>query len=168
MAAKMEGSGQEARRRSVNLACVVFLLLPACSSAPDSPEAQIRALIARAETAAEEKDLGALKGMISDGYSDRQGQDKQMIVRVVGYHLMRSKTIHLLTQIAKIDLKDAEHAEVRIFLAMAGRAIDGFDQVSRLRADLYRIDFSVVAEQPKDWRVTRAEWRPAEMEDLGG
>jgi hypothetical protein len=143
------------------------LLLPACSSAPDSPEGQIRALIARAEKAAEEKDIATLKGMISDDYSDRQGQDKQLVVRVVSYHFLRSKTIHLLTQIAKIDLQDAKHADVTVFLAMAGRAIQGFDQVSRLRADLYRIDFSVSAEKPKDWKVTRAEWRPAEMEDLG-
>lgn len=144
------------------------LVLPGCSSAPASPEAEIRALIARAEEAAEEKDIAILKGMISDEYSDRRGGDKRMIVRVVSYHLLRSKTIHLLTQIAKLDLQDAAHADVTIYLAMAGRTITGFDQASRLRADLYRIDLSVVAEKPKDWKVTRAEWRPVEMEDLGG
>ena len=155
------------RARRVAVVFVAALLLPACSSTPDSPEAEIRALIARAEKAAEEKDIATLKEMISDDYSDQQGQDKQMIIRVVSYHLLRSKTIHLLTQVAKIDLQDTKHADVTIFLAMAGRAIQGFDQVSRLRADLYRIDFSVSAEKPKDWKVTRAEWRPAEMEDLG-
>lgn len=105
--------------------------------------------------------------MIADDYSSRQGENKQMIVRVVSYHLLRSRSIHLLTQIAKIDLQDNHHADVTVFLAMAGRVIPGFDQVARLRADLYRIDFTVVAEKPKDWKVTRAEWRPAEMEDLG-
>jgi hypothetical protein len=161
----------EVRRLLSALSCAAILagalLLPACSSAPDSPETEIRALIARAEKAAEEKSIATLKEMISDNYADQQGQDKRMIIRVVSYHLLRSKSIHLLTQIAKIDLQDAKQADVTIFLAMAGSAIEGFDQLSRLRADLYRIDFSVVAEKPKDWKVTRAEWRPAQMEDLG-
>jgi hypothetical protein len=142
------------------------LLLPACWSTPDSPEAEIRALIARAEEAAEEKDIATLKGMISDDYSADRGEDKQMVVRFISYQLLRSKSIHLLTQIAKIDLQDTRHADVTVFLAMAGRAITGFDQVAQLRADLYRIDFSVAAAQPKEWQVTRAKWRPAGMEDL--
>jgi hypothetical protein len=148
------------------LVLALALVLPACSSPPESPEAQIRALIARAEKAAEEKDIASLKEMISDDYTGGEGENKQTIVRIVSYHLLRSKSIHLLTQIANIDLQDTRHADVRVFLAMAGRAIAGFDQVSRLRADLYRIDFSLIAEQPKDWKVTSAEWRPAEMEDI--
>jgi len=160
---------REVRRRARDCIAAVLLanslLLAACTSEPDSPEAEIRALIARAEKAAEEKDIATLKEMISDGYKDAEGKDKPMIVRVVGHHLLRSKTIHLLTQIAKIDLHDDQHADVTIFLAMAGRAIEGFDQVSRLRADMYRIDFSVAAQEPKAWKVTTAEWRPAQMED---
>jgi len=51
-------------------------------------------------------------------------------------------------------------------VAMAGRAIGGLGDLSDLRADIYRIDFSAAAEGSPDWKVTRAKWKTAGIEDL--
>ena len=66
------------RRRPKCLALLTILAaawLPACAAEPDSPEAQIRALLQQAEAAAEEKNVGALKQLLSESYSDDHGQD---------------------------------------------------------------------------------------------
>jgi hypothetical protein len=140
----------------------------ACRSQPDTPEAQIRALIAKAETAAEEKDIGTLKDLISETYSGREGEPKRDVVRVIGFYLLRNKSIHLLTQVRRVALPEPKRAEATLFVAMAGRRIDAIDQLSGLRADIYRVDLTLADEAEGDWQVTRAAWRQADVTDLAG
>jgi hypothetical protein len=143
-----------------------LLLLSACRSEPDTPEAQIRALVAKAEKAAEDKDIGTLKGLISERYAGAGGEKKRELVAVVGYNLLRHKSIHLLTQIRDIEFREPSRAEVVVFVAMAGQMIEGLADLARLRADIYRVDFAAAEESKGDWKVTRAAWRPAQIEDL--
>lgn len=141
--------------------------LGACRSADDSPEAQIRSLIARAEKAAEEKDLATLKELISDSYAGREAENKRMLVRVLGYHLLRNKSIHLFTQIHEIELPQPKRAEATLYVAMAARAIEGVQQLAGLRAEIYRVDARFADEGEASWKLTYAEWRQAEVQDLG-
>lgn len=142
--------------------------LAACRSEPDSPEAQVRALIARAESAAEEKDIGTLKELISESYSGRGGERKRDLVRVIGYDLLRNQSVHLFTQVQRVEFPEPKQAEATVFVAMAGRGIDGIDQLAGLRADIYRVDVRVADEGEADWKVVRAEWRQADVTDLDG
>ena len=57
----------------------------------------MRALISRAESAAEKKDTGALKELISEGYSGEQGQDRQAVASLLTYYFLRHQTILLFT-----------------------------------------------------------------------
>src|SRR5262245_39128246 len=152
--------------KSLRLCSLLAMLAAGCRSAPDSPEAQIRALIAKAEKAAEEKDLATLKSLVSDRYSDEQRRDKRTVVGTVGYVLLRNKSIHLLTQVRTIEFPAPKQADCVVFVAMAARAMQGIDELSRLHADIYRVDFSAADEGTANWKVTRAEWRPAGIEDL--
>ena len=79
-------------------------MLMACSSAPkESPEDQIRALIAKGEKAAEEKDLGTLKDLVSDSYKDEEGNKKPEIMKILAFHLMQNASVHLLTRVRAIE-----------------------------------------------------------------
>ena len=60
----------------------------ACSSG-DSPEAQVRALLAQGEAAAEKKESAVLRHMVSEKYSDSQGQDKKAIDAILRYYFLR-------------------------------------------------------------------------------
>jgi len=71
-----------------------------------------------------------------------------------------------LTQVSSIEFPEPKHAECTVYVAMAGRAIGGLGDLSDLRADIYRIDFSAAAEGSPDWKVTRAKWKTAGIEDL--
>ena len=147
------------------LLLIVTLLAGACSSGPDSPEAQVRALIARGETAAEKKESGVLRQMISEKYADSQGQDKKAVEAILRYYFLRNESIHLLTRIRQISFPRPDVAQVDVMVAMAGQPIADAGQLERLRADLHRFEITL-ADENKEWKVIRAEWRRAEFSDF--
>ena len=161
--------GRPTSSRRLLLLCLLtsaFALVSACHSEPESPEAQIRALIAKAEKAAEEKDIGTLKGLISDSYAAREPRDKRELVALIGFFFLHNQSIHLLTQVSEISFPELKHADCVVFVGMAARAIQGVGDLSSLHADILRVEFSAVDEGSADWKVTRAAWRPAGVEDL--
>jgi hypothetical protein len=153
------------RRTGALLVAISAIVWPACSSEPESAQAQIRALLAEMEVAAEAKDLRPMKAVVSERYTDEAGNDRQAIVRLLAYHFLRNQSIHLLTRVAAIELPEAERASVTVYVAMAGRPIPGADALTQLRANLYRFDFAL-EDGGESWQVTRADWRPAEARDF--
>jgi hypothetical protein len=137
----------------------------ACSSERDSPEAQVRALLAQGEAAAEKKETAALRQMISEKYSDSQGRDKKAVDAVLRYYFLRNQSIHLLTRIRQIDFPQPDLAQADVMVAMAGQPISGAEELERLRADLHRFEISLARENG-EWKVMRAEWRRAEFADF--
>jgi hypothetical protein len=142
------------------------VLLPACAAEPDSPEAQVHALLQRAETAAEEKRVGTLKQLVSESYSDDRGHDKQAVAGLLTYYFLRNQSVHLLTRVQSIEFPKPARAHATVLVAMAGTPIPGIDELVRIRADLYRFDFSLSDEGSDEWRVTRAAWRRAAADDF--
>ncbi|MEW6681966.1 MAG: hypothetical protein AB1451_03455 [Nitrospirota bacterium] len=143
----------------------VGLSASACRSEGDSPEAQVRATIGRAEALAEGKDLGGLKALLSDAYRDDAGQDKRAILALLFVQFRRHESIHLLTRIDRIDIDPRAQATATVFTAMAARPIPTVSDLPALRADLYRFDLTLV-DKRGTWRVTKSTWRPAVLHDF--
>ena len=145
---------------------LLFLpLVVSCSSEPDTPEAQVRALLKRGENAAEKKESRVLRELISDKYSDSRGQDKKAVEAILRYYFLRNTSIHLFTRIQSITFPEPSHAQAVVLVAMAGQPIPDPQQLERLHADLHRFEFSL-AREDKEWKVIRAEWRRAEFSDF--
>jgi hypothetical protein len=143
------------------LGLVVAMLLPGCRGEPTSPEAEVRALINSAVAAAEQKNIGMLKNLISKKYTDEQGQNKQAVEGLLRLHLLRNETVHLYAHIQSITLPQPERAQATILVAMAGVPIASAQELPTLRADLHRFDINF-AREGKTWRVQQAAWRRAE------
>ncbi len=139
-------------------------LLHGCDNA-QAPEQRVRALIAAAEQAAEQKDIGTLRGYVSGRYADDEGRDRRAIDAVLRLYLLRHEKIHLLTRIADIRLAPPGRAEAVIYVAMAARPVTQAEDLAALRANLYRFEIGLV-EEGTQWRVVRANWRPAELADF--
>jgi hypothetical protein len=137
----------------------------ACSPGRDSPEAQVRALLAQGEAAAEKKESGVLRQLISEKYSDSQGQDKKAVEAMLRYYFLRNQSIHLLTRIRQISFPQPDVAQADVMVAMAGQPISGAEELERLRADLHRFEITL-ARESGEWKVIRAEWRRAEFADF--
>jgi hypothetical protein len=143
------------------LGLVIAVLLPGCRGERTSPEAEVRALIGSAVTAAEQKNIGLLKEIISEKYADEQGQNKRAVEGLLRLHFLRNETVHLYAHIQSVSLPQPDRAQASILVAMAGVPIASAQEIPTLRADLHRFEINF-AREGKAWRVQRATWRRAE------
>jgi len=142
--------------------------LAGCGAEPDTPEQQVRALLGRAETLAETRDLDGLKALISERYRDPAKHDRRGIVQILAYYFFRHKTIYLLVKVDRLEVVAEGRAEATVFVAMAATPVDAQEQLLNLRADLYRFDVVVEEERKGDWKLMSAEWRRIQKADFIG
>jgi hypothetical protein len=103
--------------------------------------------------------------MISEKYSDSQGQDKKAVDALLRYYFLRNQSIHLFTRIRQIGFPQPDLAQADVMVAMAGQPISDAEELERLRADLHRFEITLARENG-EWKVIRAEWRRAEFADF--
>jgi hypothetical protein len=141
------------------------LLGPTGCSKKETPEQRVRQLIERAEAAAEKKEIRELRSYVSERYADTEGNDKKKIEGVLRFYFLRNQSVHLYTYIESISLSAPTEAHAVVYVAMAGKAIAGPEELQRMQGDFFRFELDL-AEEAKEWRVTRAAWRYAEPSDF--
>lgn len=146
------------------LCSLMILALSACSR-PSAPEAEIRAFVAEAQTAAEARSVGDLRRLIAEDYSDERGNDRKAIENLLRLQILRQQSIHLFTRIAAIEFSSPDRAVVSVAAAMAGRPVSGADELINLKADLYRFDLEL-ERRDGAWLAGRAQWQPAQIDDF--
>jgi hypothetical protein len=156
----------------LRLAIVAALLSPmygliaGCGrSDPQSPEEKIRAGIATAEAAAEQRDIGTLQGFVADDYKDQRGYDRRAVVRLLKGYLLRHRNIHLLSKITDFEIIEPGRASTSLLVAMTGRRIESAEQLWGLRADVFQFDLSWIRSDG-EWRITSATWRRIRSDDF--
>lgn len=154
-------------RRLATLGLIGMLALTGCRAERDTPEAQVRSLIRDAVAAAEQKQLGALRDMVSERYADEQGLDKRAVENLLRLQFLRNERLHLYTHIQSVTLPQPDRAQATVLVAMAGVPIASEADLAALRADLHRFEIDF-AREDKTWRVQRAVWRRAETGELLG
>jgi hypothetical protein len=141
------------RRLLVSLLSVSLVAASGC--APDDPEAEIRAFIAAAETAAEARDTGFFRDTISASYADRRGQRRDDVINVIRGIFLTNATVEVINRIEAIELAGTEAAKVKLQAALVGKR-EGAALLD-VDGDLYRIELELVREGG-DWRVISADW----------
>ena len=141
-----------------------LFLVPAALSAftggcsvPDN-EALIRELIADAEAAAEARDTGFFRRVISEDYVDGAGRRREQVIeRIRGYFFINQR-IEVLSRIERVELLGAaeDAAEVTVLVAVIGGPRSA--AITSLEADLERLELALVREGA-DWRIIAAGWR---------
>jgi hypothetical protein len=151
--------------RLLAMVLIMATLLAACRSERDTPEAEVRALIRSAAAAAEQKQLGTLRDMVSERYADEQGLDKRAAENLLRLQFLRNERLHLYTRIQSVTLPQPDRAQAVVLVAMAGVPIASEADLPALRADLHRFEIDF-AREDKTWRVQRAVWRRMEPGEL--
>ena len=95
-----------------------------------SPEAEIRELIERAATAAEERNVRDLRALIADDYADERGLDRKAVENLLRLHVLRQQSIHLFVRVRGIEFPEPERALVSVAAAMAGRPVARADELA--------------------------------------
>lgn len=128
-------------------------LLQACANV--DPGEELRALISAAEAAAESRDTGHFRRLISDDYVDRRGRSKQDLVNTLRAYFFANTGIEVLSRVEQVELLGDDAAELTLESALigrgAGRSALGVD------GDLYRISVELVR-AGGDWQVIGADW----------
>jgi len=144
----------------IRRAILLLSVLAVASCGGDtSPEAQVRAVVAEAEAAAEARDASALLDLVADDYCDDRGNGAEEIRRYVRGYLVAHQSVHLLVRIEELELKATDLARLRATVAMVGREAESAAAWD-LAADVHEFDVTL-AREDGEWRVTRADWRPA-------
>jgi cyanophycinase-like exopeptidase len=138
-----------------------ILLLQACTSDIDSPEAQIQRFIDSAVQAAEARSVDGLGELLHRDYVDQHGNNRQQLGRLLRAYFFRHKNIHLFTRIDDIEILADNQASVSLHVAMAGTVISDIDALASLQARIYRFELQMVRED--DWLLRHASWAPAKL-----
>lgn len=134
---------------TISLICAT---LAGCGRA-EGPEEAVRAWVAAAEAAAEEKDRGELLSMISENYTDARGNDLAQVDTMLRYYFLRQKSVGLISTINDIAVMGDTAALVDITVAMAGTNAD----VPGVRADAYNFELEL-ENSDDEWLLIGARW----------
>jgi hypothetical protein len=151
--------------RGLLVAMLVLSLVAACNATRESPESRIRSLIDQAETAAEKKNVSALRDLISVNYRDERGHDNHAIEGIIRYYLLGHQSIYLFTRIQDIVFPRPKQARAVVLVAMAGQPLRDVNVLERLKADLHRFEIRFTLEAD-EWKVVGAEWRRAKLDEF--
>lgn len=122
---------------------------------PRDPDGELRALIEAAETAAEARDTGFFRNLISADYADRRGQRRDDVVNTLRAYFLLNQTIEIVSRIEAIELFGDDAASIKLQTAAVGRA-DG-RSVLDIDGDLYRIELEL-GREGSEWRIIGADW----------
>jgi hypothetical protein len=128
------------------------IVLAGCSE-PSTPEAEVRAFIANAETAAEARDLGDMRPLIAEAYTDRRGYDKAELERMLRLLFVTHQSVHLKVYVESIDIEQPGVAKAVALVGMADTAGALPD------VDLYQFDVRLIRNDDDEWQLVEADWR---------
>jgi hypothetical protein len=145
-------------RTALHHALVLAMLLTgfcACSDS-QSPEAQVRTVIAAMQSAAEARDASDLMEFVAADFRSAEGQSFPDMERYLVGYLLAHQRIHLLTRIEQLEFPIPGEAHVRLSVGMAGKAVVG--GTWELAADIQELDL-VLREDAGQWQVVYAAKR---------
>ena len=132
------------------------LVVASCGGAVSDPEAELRAWVAAAEEAAENKNRRALLERISRNYADGRGNGRDELGNLFRVYMLRQQSIAILTKIDSIELMGDSAADVALTVGMAGTGQRAFG----LTADAYRFELEL-EKDGGDWLLIGARWGQA-------
>ena len=145
-------------RPGIVMLAVLATFVAGCGDS-QTPDAKVRAVIAQGEQAAETRDLSGIMDLVAPSYRDGQGGGRDELKQYLRGYLVAHQAIHLLTKVDSVEFPYRDMAQVSRTLGTLGRdaaAATAFD----LAADGYDVELELALDDG-DWRVTRANWRPA-------
>lgn len=143
-----------------------FALLAAAASlracAGGGAEEQLRRLIDEAEAAAESRDTGHFRSLISPDYRDTRGNDRDDVINLLRAYFLTHQSVEVVTRIEDVVLDGSDAAEIALGVALLGsrRRTSGESLFGGLRGDLERLELELVREGG-DWRIVGASWNGA-------
>ena len=143
--------------KALGLVSALAVLAAGCGAS--DPEAEIRALLAAAEEAAEARDVGFFGGALADDYRDARGNDRAEMLRKLRGYFIANQRIEILSRVDEIVVESDGSARAVVHAGMVGRRA-GAELIDGIDADLYRFELTLVNDGA-EWQVASADFRRA-------
>jgi hypothetical protein len=145
------------RMKAPLLAATLSALLAAGCGSTD-PEAELRAVLEAAETAAEQRDAGFFADLVAEGYRDSHGNDRDQLLRMLRGYFVANQRIEMVSRIDEIVLEGGDAARAVLHAGILGQR-SGAELLAGVDADLYRFELELVNDG--EWRIIGAKWNRA-------
>jgi hypothetical protein len=122
-----------------------------------TPEAQVRAVIAAGEQAAEARDLSGLLEHVSPAFLDEHGGGRDELKQTLRGYFVTHQSIALLTRIDGVEFPYRDLARVRVTVGTLGREA-AETTAFELAADIQEVALELQLEDD-EWKVVRAAWQ---------
>jgi hypothetical protein len=139
------------------MASVLAAWLAGCAAS--DPEAEIRAMLAAAEEAAEARDGGFFAELIGAGYRDARGNDRDEVVRTLRGYFLANQRVEIVSRVDEVIVEGGDAARATVHAGLVGQRA-GAALLGGLDAELYRFDLELVNDDG-EWRIIGASWRRA-------
>jgi hypothetical protein len=136
------------------LALTAAVLVTGCSA--DDAEAEIRAVLAAAEAAAEARDVGFFRDFTGSGYRDMRGNDREQLLNMLrGYFIVHQK-IEIVSRVEEIRIEGVDAAHAVVHAGVVGQRA-GESLLGGIGGDLYRFEVELI-DDGGEWRMIGAKW----------
>jgi hypothetical protein len=120
------------------------------------PEAQIRALLAAAEEAAEARDVGFFRDRLGVGYRDAHGLDRDDALRAIHGYFIANQRIEIVSRVEEVVLEGKDAARAVVHAGMVGQR-NGAALLGGVDGDLYRFELELVNDGG-NWQIIGADF----------
>jgi hypothetical protein len=136
-------------------AAVLVAALAGCGR-EESPETQVRSVVAAGEAAAEARDVGGVLELVSPAFRDEHGGGPDELKQSLRGYFVMHPSVHLLTRVESVEFPYRDYARVQLKVGMLGRETADAASLD-LAADVKEIVLELALEDD-EWRVVRAAW----------
>jgi hypothetical protein len=122
-----------------------------------TPEAEVRALVEKAQHAAEARKVGDLKELLSADFRDAQGDTPAEVAQYLRGYFVVNQSVRLITRIDSLEFPAPDTANLKVGVASATQGT-GESRVGGLGADFRTFELTL-AKEDGDWKVRYAKWQ---------
>jgi hypothetical protein len=119
------------------------------------PEAEIWALLAAAEEAAEARDVGFFRDHVGAGYRDSRDRDRAELLRLLQGVFLANQRIEIVSRVDEVALEGSDAARAVVHAGLLGQR-SGAELLAGVDADLYRFELELVNDDG-EWRIIGAD-----------
>ena len=148
------------------VALIIFSVLASSCSTQTSPESVVSEFLDKAEAAIEDRNVRELRKLVAKNYFDPLNRTHNDIVGLGTAYLLRTRSIHLFTDLASAVMVD-DQVEARVLAAFVAREVTDRKMLLQMDGDIYWFDL-VLKDEGDGWQVISATWRQAMLDDLLG
>jgi hypothetical protein len=144
--------------KTLSVAAALALTLVGGCGVSD-PEAELRALLAAAEEAAEARDVGFFGDLLSAAYRDSHGNDREQVLRTLRGYFIANQRVEIVSRVDEVTLQGGDAARVVLHAGLLGQR-SGAAALAGVDADLYRFELELAANDG-EWQIIGARWSRA-------